>query len=77
MKRRNFISNMMLAGGSLALGGCSSEKKEFEIRNDRIESSGCPFAPRCPFRKDRCLNERCNVRETAAGHYVSCFLTEE
>ncbi|MBQ6746819.1 MAG: hypothetical protein IJR07_07220 [Bacteroidaceae bacterium] len=31
MKRRDFISNMMLAGGSLAFGGCSSEKKEFEI----------------------------------------------
>ena len=31
MKRRDFISNMMLAGGSLALGGCSSEKKEFEL----------------------------------------------
>ena len=53
------------------------EKKEFEVRNDRIESSGCPFAPRCPFRKDRCLKERCTVRETGEGHYVSCFLTEE
>ena len=31
MKRRDFISNMMLAGGSLAFGGCSSEKKEFEL----------------------------------------------
>ena len=31
MKRRDFISNMMLAGGSLALGGCSSEKKEYEL----------------------------------------------
>ena len=31
MRRRDFITNMMLAGSSLALGGCSSEKKEFEI----------------------------------------------
>ena len=53
------------------------KKEEFEVRNDQIESSGCPFAPRCPFRKDRCLKERCNGREISENHFVACFLTEE
>ena len=30
MKRRDFLTNMMLAGGTLALGGCvSSKEKEY------------------------------------------------
>ncbi|MBQ3385430.1 MAG: ABC transporter ATP-binding protein [Erysipelotrichaceae bacterium] len=53
------------------------KNEEFEVRNDQIESSGCPFAPRCPYRKDRCLKERCCGREISEDHFVACFLTEE
>ncbi len=53
------------------------EKEEFTVRNDRIETGGCPFAPRCPYRKERCLSERCSSREIAEEHQVACFLTEE
>lgn len=36
-------------------------------------SSGCPFAPRCPFAFDRCLEENPPLMEIASGHEVACW----
>ena len=34
---------------------------------------GCPFAPRCPFVTDQCLEENPPLREVAPGHAVACW----
>jgi oligopeptide transport system ATP-binding protein len=36
--------------------------------------TGCPFHPRCPVAEARCKIEPPVLRETAAGHWVSCHL---
>jgi oligopeptide/dipeptide ABC transporter ATP-binding protein len=38
------------------------------------EIPGCPFAPRCPSARSRCLRERPPVHEAAPGHLARCFL---
>jgi oligopeptide transport system ATP-binding protein len=35
---------------------------------------GCPFHPRCPVAETRCRIEQPVLRETTAGHWVSCHL---
>lgn len=37
---------------------------------------GCPFAPRCAFATDRCLNEPPPLREVATGHKAACHHAE-
>jgi oligopeptide/dipeptide ABC transporter ATP-binding protein len=36
--------------------------------------SGCPFHTRCPYAEARCRAEVPQLREVAAGHWVSCHL---
>lgn len=35
---------------------------------------GCPFAPRCRFRIDRCLEENPPLEPVAPGHEVACWV---
>ena len=51
------------------------KKKEFRVLDDDIRSEGCPFAPRCPFRKDICLKERCQKKDMGNGHVIYCHNT--
>lgn len=37
-------------------------------------SAGCTFASRCPRAKAHCREERPQLKEVAAGHYVACHL---
>ena len=41
------------------------------------EAEFCRFAPRCPFAKARCWQERPAVRALEAGHLVACHRAEE
>ena len=50
-----------------------SEREQFDIRDDDVVSRGCPFAPRCPFRKDVCLKNRRILTEIDEGHMVACY----
>ncbi len=34
---------------------------------------GCPFAPRCNYRTERCWNERPPLEEVSPGHYAACW----
>ena len=52
------------------------KKKDFDIRDDDIVSNGCPFAPRCPYRQEICLQKRCELKEYGEGHCVACHLVE-
>lgn len=35
---------------------------------------GCPFYARCPYRLDRCQEERPTLREIVAGHEIACWV---
>ncbi len=35
---------------------------------------GCPFAPRCKYRTDRCLQERPTLREVGPKHRIACWV---
>jgi len=37
---------------------------------------GCPFAPRCALRVERCLRENPELREIASGHRAACHVAE-
>ncbi|MGB8336538.1 MAG: ABC transporter ATP-binding protein [Desulfobacterales bacterium] len=37
---------------------------------------GCPFNPRCPLVGDICRRREPELRETAPGHWVSCWMVE-
>jgi peptide/nickel transport system ATP-binding protein/oligopeptide transport system ATP-binding protein len=38
---------------------------------------GCPFAPRCPYRIDRCTKERPPLLELAPRHAAACWVAQE
>lgn len=38
---------------------------------------GCRFNPRCPFAKQRCLDEEPQLREITPRHYAACHFSEE
>ena len=38
--------------------------------------SGCPFHPRCPLAKERCIHEPPVMRELAPDHMVACHFAE-
>ncbi|HLF02726.1 MAG TPA: ABC transporter ATP-binding protein [Anaerolineales bacterium] len=35
---------------------------------------GCPFVPRCPYRMEKCFNEKPPLRPVAQGHATACWL---
>jgi oligopeptide/dipeptide ABC transporter ATP-binding protein len=37
---------------------------------------GCAFHPRCPYRFDRCAQEKPPLTEASAGHLVACWLNQ-
>ena len=39
-------------------------------------TGGCPFAPRCPFRQDRCLHDAPQPRRLAERHRAACHEAE-
>ena len=38
---------------------------------------GCPFSPRCKYRKDKCEREKPKLYEVEPGHLVACYLEGE
>jgi oligopeptide transport system ATP-binding protein len=36
--------------------------------------SGCPFAPRCVYALDRCLDDMPELEPVARGHYAACWV---
>ncbi|NON61311.1 ABC transporter ATP-binding protein, partial [Acidianus sp. RZ1] len=42
--------------------------------NEPVPPKGCPLYPRCPFRKNVCLDNEPKMTEVEPGHYVSCHL---
>jgi oligopeptide transport system ATP-binding protein len=35
---------------------------------------GCPFAPRCEYRTERCLHEKPELREVGPDHRIACWV---
>jgi oligopeptide/dipeptide ABC transporter ATP-binding protein len=38
--------------------------------------AGCAFHPRCPYRFDRCSQQKPPLAEAGDGHFVACWLNE-
>jgi oligopeptide/dipeptide ABC transporter ATP-binding protein len=38
--------------------------------------TGCAFHPRCPYRFDRCSQQKPPLAEAGDGHFVACWLNE-
>jgi len=59
------------------MGGDSGEKLENieGLPPDLVEfPKGCPFAPRCKFAVDKCLEENPVLEEITSQHYVACWV---
>lgn len=52
--------------------------EELELKGDITspvgEMKGCPLAPRCPYRTERCSVSIPELKEAEPGHQVACFL---
>ena len=43
-----------------------------EIPSPLNKPRGCPFNPRCPFKKDICMEAPPSMREVSPGHFACC-----
>lgn len=50
---------------------------EGDIPSPAAPPSGCPFHPRCPFRKEICLASTPELSEKATGHFSACHFSRE
>lgn len=50
---------------------------EGDVPNPANPPSGCYFHPRCPYAKERCVQETPPLREIIPGHFASCHFAEE
>ena len=50
---------------------------EGDIPSPISAPSGCPFHPRCPYRKDICTTVVPELEEKVAGHFASCHFSCE
>ena len=51
----------------------ASELKLKRLKDEDFLSEGCPFAPRCSFKRQECSQKLKQV-EAEQGHFVSCYL---
>ena len=63
------------------LKGSGAAARRVLLRGDVPTSAqpveGCPFQPRCPFARDRCLEETPALREIEPDRAVACHYSEE
>lgn len=52
-------------------------KLEGDLPSPINPPNGCKFSTRCRYVKDRCKQERPQIREVESGHYVSCHFYKE
>jgi len=50
---------------------------EGDIPSPISAPSGCPFHPRCPYRKDICTTVAPELEEKIAGHFAACHFSGE
>jgi len=65
-----------------AIPGFGSAAKAVTILEGDIPSpvslpSGCPFHPRCPYRKEICPRIKPELEEKAQGHFAACHFSHE
>jgi peptide/nickel transport system ATP-binding protein len=65
-----------------AIPGFTSSHEPVTIIQEELPSSvaspsGCPFRPRCPFRKDLCITKTPELEEKRKGHLAACHFSNE
>lgn len=65
-----------------AIPGFGASKVKIELFESDIASAtaptaGCPFHPRCPFKKEICLTSTPLLAEKADGHFSACHFSRE
>lgn len=50
----------------------AEQKTPPPARDNTITEKGCPFAPRCPLKQERCTEETPELREIEPGHKAAC-----
>jgi len=50
---------------------------EGDIPSPVSAPSGCPFHPRCPYKKDICTTVYPKLEEKTAGHFAACHFSNE
>lgn len=43
------------------------------VQNSTQRANGCPFAPRCNFKEEKCNSVCPELQEVSPGHYSACF----
>ena len=56
-----------------ALPSPFAKKEEFAVREGQEISYGCPFAPRCPWCTEKCLQERPPLKPAGNDHLAACW----
>jgi peptide/nickel transport system ATP-binding protein len=62
----------ILLGRASPLPEDEALKPATALQANAAPSSRCPFTDRCPFRQDRCFQERPSLRELSVGHKAAC-----
>ena len=64
------------APSAVARGSTAVESAPLASGDAPAAATACAFAPRCPWRHERCLHERPALREVAPGHRAACHVAE-
>ena len=68
-----YTESLLAAAPRPEPGGTPVEKKTTDRPTvDQVMVSGCPYFPRCSFRRDICTREAPPLRDIGAGHKVAC-----
>jgi peptide/nickel transport system ATP-binding protein len=68
-----YTVGLLGAAPSLAGGAARLASIEGTVPDMRHPPPGCRFAPRCPFRLERCTAEAPPLREVSPGHATACW----
>jgi peptide/nickel transport system ATP-binding protein len=55
----------------------AAQRSSIRVPADGRAGSGCAFAPRCPWRTQRCVDEAPALRVLGPGHAVACHRAED
>lgn len=74
-------SEVLMSAVPIADPDVEVSKKRIKLEGDLPSPvnppKGCKFSTRCPYVKDKCIEERPKLREVVEGRYAACHFSEE